>query len=1727
MSNMFYKFIADQIIDYFTEYEVQAGDRFHVQFEHLNEVESLVLALDGCAKDSGLYLDFKWSNQGEYESFSLKCGDCEVLIASTMDGVTADFLTTLRNKVGTDDPLFENKAILFIHHTTLDSIIGGTVNMQQSGMPLSFDIIQNHIEERLRVSDLSSETKVVISFALEQLNDLNQVHSIFDYQELLEALHKDISKNDYKKLGLFYDTALMSYDEKTQIERLKTNQELFQFVLETENYGDFTNDLEKMFDENGVNIFLESDDWRLLEFSFVQKSHQNKEDMTPPSYVEDNIKETNEGLIYWECAEGDTKAKSRRRHIIIFNPSQTQDVSLEFKFDQYLNKSGLSNMVGDAAKINRKKINFVHKFIHSEVNFLRFRYKEQGAIFDFKIAIVPFEESFFECIKTTYFVSFLKKNGFIEVASSNDSLIINEAKGDEIQEIHLSEDREQANVESSEKIKFIKENEYIQNQGGEVYFDLIVNDICIPLKFVAELLPLKYIDGIMIYRMKRKKQKDFIFTNENRAVLGNQEFIIKDHDLLQSLRWEKAFIDQNAIALIEAGGQMNLSPLSIPANVSQAYYEYLDYFRTRDILPSMAHWDQTLCDLAKNYIEAYKESVLNIEEGATLTEIEKNLSLIGTVNTTDDIKSLKYSPLHPVNVMYQYSLLQQSNNNEDIPEEILKRLDPKYLTPYIFFENEIYKPVEQIHSPEWTYFNHYKKARYQSSTSFVSKVVSDKIKEFTRHYKYLFQMVETSPMKISLINLGDAKEVLQGIFEYYRSQINNKVNIDDLMPIEITIYQDQNTYSAMEEISFYNNVEEVERHFHLNLNNKHLSKSDLLNIVREKVNFYKRNITENRLEYAHITFYELEQYVDETTDQMDRLETGATLNGLFSSINSTFVGDSYRTGFGTKYTNDNSLVYFMKLYNSLALASGRQNTFEFGKTIVTAFSTKDMGQLKKIYEASHWVTFIEPKVDLSFFTEKHIEEDLLILHYSDQYSTSNHYDAITVTEKTKQFEVVIEEFLSKHVTDISEGTTNEIINLFNSLNGDWLLKMIGQNTHSPREKMSILSAVKFSLAFFAHSDIVWVPLSLEEVLRVSGAVGLEQRGGLFSAKNLGLSGPKSDDILLVGIDTSNEKLKVFFYPIEVKIGNITGNVIGKAKTQVQSTAETIYQQLNQNCFPSKVYRDFLMHLTIVSAKKLKLYNIWEDNDWDVILNESVRTKIFNDDYEISKDHSFIMGSSGIIIFEKENIFRDVKKDDDDILQVSLTEKDGYQYLALAQKSLFERLHQNEDDFPKEKLFWYQYKKSNNNVNNVAKDGLVNYETREKDNKNQGHPHEPDCEEVQFKDSKDNEQSISVQQPKEPMHILFGHKTDSKDPLIWYPTTTSKTMHTNTGIIGTMGTGKTQFTKSLIKQLHGQAVYNVNGTELGMLIFDYKGDYIKDDFVQATNATVYYPYHLPFNPLALYEGQSFKPLLPVHTASTIKETISTAFGLGVKQQQTINDIILESYEVRGIDRGDPSTWKKTPPTFKEVCNRFFNREETKEDSLYAALKQIDNFQLFSDQNDKTMPLFEMIDGVTVINLSGYDRSIQNLIVGMTLDSFYSQMAAKGHSEIQGDYRELTKMILVDEADNFISQGFKSLKNIMKEGREYGVGTILSTQFLSHFATSDSDYADYILTWIVHRVPTIKKKEVQNVFNPETQTETEQLMNKIRELQKHKSIVTNVSNNKYELMEDMAFWKLLDQ
>ena len=373
-----------------------------------------------------------------------------------------------------------------------------------------------------------------------------------------------------------------------------------------------------------------------------------------------------------------------------------------------------------------------------------------------------------------------------------------------------------------------------------------------------------------------------------------------------------------------------------------------------------------------------------------------------------------------------------------------------------------------------------------------------------------------------------------------------------------------------------------------------------------------------------------------------------------------------------------------------------------------------------------------------------------------------------------------------------------------------------------------------------------------------------------------------------------------------------------------------------------------------------------------------------------------------------------------------------------------------------------------------------------------------------------------------MKVLVGHEVKHDEPVYWEPTNTAKFMNTNSGIIGTMGTGKTQCTKSVVTQLYREQHNNVNGSPIGMLIFDYKSDYVDDKFLDATAAKKYNLHKLPYNPLSLFGNT---PMLPVHTGRGFTETMAKAFGLGQKQQLKLRKLVSEAYELAGISKSDSNTWTKPAPTIADVWALFINQEKVEEDSLYSALESLSELEVFEDDVTKCTSLFDLIDGIRVIELAGYPPQIQNLVVALTLDLFYSQMQKQGKPEVQGDFRQVNKLLLVDEADNFMSQNFPSLRKILKEGREYGVGVILSTQDITHFKTGENDYSAYILSWVVHRVSQIKNQDIKSIFNVDDKSDQENLMNSIRGLEKHYSLYVD-GDKQIQKIKDKAFWEIIE-
>lgn len=1718
-SSQLYKYVSNLIIEFFATQKIQAGDRYNLYLEDKEHIDFLYDSIKNNSLVSTELFSYTHPEGGEaYSTFSLLIEGTKVIIASSTFA-SEDYFTMLRNKVADQNDVFEGTAILILFSGKLDSLLGGSGSLIKEGMPLHYSRFKAKIENDIEHStSLKKHEKLILKSVLDRKTKsvVEDNNSIFDYEQVINSLQKQcIELNDYKYLGLFPHQELSS-KHGDLAKDLNSNFSLYDKFENIFLNGNPATDLEQDLPSSALSRLIK-EDWHEFDYSEIVKWMDKEKEKAPPVFQSiegDNLLQT-----LWYRTDGETVSKKRNVNLIVFNPSLELPFKINIKYDQFIKKEGIN------VKLGSKNISAISSGFNLVVEFkefdaddlfslIEYRDAETDKKYVIKILHLPFNQNVISQFEGTFQLNVQKSLSYLQLKES-PTLVFNPDGSIPVSDI-LSLD---TTFKVDENQKLIVNYDYALAQEDLIHFKVNLFDIVVPIAIKTDFELPKPITGLDVWKEKRVNKLDFKYIKEGsiiKLVFKNNEKTVRD-EFRANLIQEEQLINSEAYSWF-LGNENTIykNEIELDSDIKIAFDNLRNYFKDKQTQPSLVYLDEDLKQISLNYVTCFISKLEQFEENKPLTHQQKNLLWLGVVKEQGGEEKIKFSPLHPLNVAYQLQL-NDDLKDEEVYTAVLKRLSPYNLIPYIEGKpNEIYIPIESSHSPEWLYYTVYLNSKQAVPKSFVSDLVTDKIKDFTTNFEFLFDQSTKSPIKINVINLGDCKEVVEGIFDYYRKYLNSNLNkrLTDLLPIEISIYGSDKIVTKFEELTFHERVDEIEKHLRIDLKTKNFEKEDLLNVFLERVKFYskKQPKKSENYEYAHITFYQFDvTKTEKSYDEMSLVKTGISFNGLMADITSTPRAQNYRTGFGMKdlpeYPND--LTKLSCLYNAFARVAANGDPYERNKALCTTINYDIKEQLEKLYHDSQWVTYIDPKVDLDFFKEN---KELVIIHYSDQYNNSNGYDAITVSRKTNQYEFVVKEFLEKHQVqfDAASDTIN-IINFFNAINGEWLLKLIRQHSQFPREKLSLLSGIKSSLTFLHHPNIVWIPISLEEILRVSGNAGLNMGEGLFSTKNLGAIGSFSDDLLFIGLEQLEGQLLMHLYPVELKIGGL--GIVKKGIDQGKRTAHLLYKHLNKEGFSSEFYKNFFAKIALTNAEKMKLFHIWDTQNWNVISKE-YRKDLLNNNFIISNRLNNTIGTFGLIHFGND-VFKRKITITNEFMRVDLQEADGYNFLVKSIDDLIHLFHETETTIDKNSLLINTFSNANLELFTPI-EPLIEVPVEEDDDTNEM----PIDTTADFEPSKYLDLSPNSE---EGIEIEFGTDLNSGKVVYWEPNNTNKVMHTNTGIIGTMGTGKTQFTKSLITQLNTNSNKNIGDEKLGILIFDYKGDYIKEDFVTKTNATVLNPFHLPYNPLALDATEASKPMLPLHTANDLKETISNAFNLGNVQKQRLRDVIVEAYEDKGIQKANKDSWTRTPPTLGDVCDIYLSSEKNSQDSLYAAISNLSEFEIFEQDASKTQSLYSLIEGVVVINLSGYDESIQNLIVAITLDAFYTQMQRHGHSEIKGNNRQIKKMILVDEADNFLSKNFNSIRKILKEGREFGVGTILSTQFLNHFATSENEYSNYILTWVIHRVNEIKMKEVESLFSLDNKSQKENLIKTIKGLEKHQSVV-NLAGSEPLVIRDKAFWEL---
>jgi DNA phosphorothioation-dependent restriction protein DptH len=1616
-------------------------------------------------------------------------------------GFSENFISHLRDEIAGQQGQLKNSALLIIHNSMLDTLINSAEDVaQENGIwnPLT---IKESMKTLINYHDSSHQvSECLLEHRFNQI--LDDGATMFGFVELYKALlDGDLQ---FIELGLLNDPAVLNWNGKQEQinERLDKNKKLFEKLDFITHH--FPNELEeKLTEMNLGEKFInknfggdEPEKWKTtLDVSAIFQ--EQKENLANLLELE---KETSPQGELIAKNKADTKAGIRDRHLIlILEPEQTT-FEIEFTFVggkvdkkqctiQHNKTDELVIGTPDNTGGKRSRVKVAAVF-NNRPQYFTFSLKREktSESYKFRVLVICQNEFHVESFRHNYLVEPNKQRLTIQT-EDNNFVIAEQGATAVVDEIGQIFDKENIAEVDFEKLANESDCLHFTVKSGQsaltfnVEGAIATGSISLPLLLDQD-------------RFVRLYQDDYYGTynqSKEKVVIDNKEIAPKGRKL-QLLRWECELLNDRLLTRKDnAEANVNIGHIEADyPELCQAYADLFDYFIAAKSLPSINGWGEKLRSIINNLSAIYLTEIENINYDVLLTQAQKRLVNIGFA-TFDNEEYL--TPYHPLNLTYYLNLVNhitsdKADSFKTLPSVTIERLNAQGLLPFVYhpIHEFSYNQLEKENCMWLKLVPH-----QETSYSFVRKLVREKVTEFKDAFSALFTAGAKSTLIINSVNNQHNTELFLGLVDYVKRQK------DKVCQIHVNLYDETLAYNEFDKFAETASYDEIKSLYDLNKGAIREQADTIIDLLRTRLTYSKfQNSKVEQQAYAHLSFFRNNNKVEPVDVNVNEELSGVVCNGLLAGEAAATKEESYFTSFGLKKVELDGLPHLriaQKLGGLIKPSRKSNEQYSRSKSLALAVSDNFKSLLERSYNSSTWTTIIDPKVTLDFFNNA---TDLVLIHYSDNYTNSVNYDAITVSKETTLYKKVLER---------DEGGITEE---FNAFNGEWLLKMITANDNDRKEKKGIIGAYKFVSCLLAESDITWIPLSVAEMIRVAGNIGLKMSDSDFSRNVQGYkSGLISDDVLFVGFKNQ----QMYLLPLEVKTGikQTHNKGVQQAKELKRYLTEDI---LGRQDFAGGLYRGLFIRQILMQVDKYKLYNLYQEDYFNDLINQ--REWWLQGDYSIAEINDY---PDGFLVSHVENdtFFEAEFTMIENILKIQLPISYLKGLVSTPLQTLMHDVHPEKlCHIPAKYLMGTTTLRPKAAEKPAATIGDETESTPPIIGANEGKSESKTTKEIS--QAKANTEANTTV-PTDTLKVLIGHNVQNEQPILWEPTNTAKFMNTNSGIIGTMGTGKTQCTKSVVTQLYRNQHNNVDGKPIGILIFDYKSDYVDDKFIDATQAKKFNLHKLPYNPLSLF-GDT--PMLPVHTARGFSETMGKAFSLGQKQQLKLRKLIGEAYDLAGIKKADPSTWHKPAPTIADVWALFEESEPT-EDSLYAALESLHELEIFETDITKCTSLYELVGGITVIELAGYPGEIQNLVVALTLDLFYSQMQKQGKPQVQGDFRQVSKLILVDEADNFMSQNFSSLRRILKEGREYGVGVILSTQDITHFKTSENDYSTYILSWIVHRVSQIKNQDIKSIFNKDDKTEQEQLMKSIRGLEKHYSLYVN-GDKKITKIKDKAFWEL---
>ncbi|MEK4092857.1 MULTISPECIES: DNA phosphorothioation-dependent restriction protein DptH [unclassified Viridibacillus] len=1735
MSKPFYNHVADQLSGYFAS-EAKQGivNRYFLSLPSEGYVKDVLDAV--ATLPAATTFSYKLPGTSEsYTADALRYGKQTYVLATTLDGTHIDFLVTLRNLMSEQKGEWKNTSLVIISDNLLDSIQGGSKDLTSEGMPLHVSQIVNNLEEHVKNSALIGKDKEILLHYLaetEGTHYLNQ-SSFLDFEEVLTWTNgSEMQDDDYKALGYFKDFVLTDLIDSRDMEvensgkykkiqkeiekRLTQNVELFDEVSRLRELGNGEDRLIDLFDDFGKKLYKDDDGIDLADILKAKDKVADRKDIfLKADEIVVHHKKTNTKIkTFWQKSP-----KKRTYELIIFHPEYepSEEIEVKLPFSRYTSDSYILKRSAQFVSSKGQSLYANIALEEGNITFKNISYRHENmtsSAFTFRIMVLKEEQEWLSHYELTYG---LTAAGRLSLNLSDENVIL----GDGSNQVVIENEAEIV-IAEGDGVEISFNLGLLDDDTCSIQFDILHNGCKLPVIVSDEVLKTKDITSQKIWLRKINLKETFILSDEAKKInIGQQPYKIADEERMFYLI-EQQWLENNMRAATYHLQTLTAMPMDLPEKIEQTYNAFLQAIGKRKSIPSLTYYDEELRNAAKAYIEAYLEEIQSIKDNDYLTSAQKNLLYLGTLRHDSTIYM---SPFSPLNVAYQLEIIAEVDG-QIVDENILKRLNPSFLLPYLVspIDDNYLKPDSLNALSEWHCFQQQTEVQIGETNAYLANVIREKLKQFIMYYDYLFTISSKPKLYINIINLTNDQEILKGILKWFKDWITQTGSLSTMFELEVTSYEPNlHLMSAFELFNTLNSPAEVKDIFDVECATKQFDAEDVLLEIQKHLSFSKVSILEEP-RYSHLTFYKMQNKEQMSKQIMQNAPNAMNLNGLFvSPVSQSTENGGYRIGFGVGSSDINRalLTRFTALINELSanMKNAGRDPYKKDNVISLHIDEDDEHYLKKLYSNTTWLTFIDPAVDLRYFQES--SDNLVIVHYSDQLSSSSKYDAITVTDKSKQYFNVIDGFLQTQGVSVPEENIDHIIKSFNTFNGEWLLRAVQNQGHDKREKISIVAAIKHALLYFNQTNILWVPISMEEIVRVAGSIRLSRKDGIFSGKTIGKTGNCSDDLLLIGLEQVESNLKLHFYPVEVKIGINSNDVIEKGIKQVKELNTRIKDNLiHDQTFDAKFLRNFFARMFIINANKIRENDFWPEQSY--VIAEDVLEKLLNDDFTISDEMVAEHGVGAIISFKK-NLINPTRNRDNMVLIHEIPENVAYRSLGVRMEDL------KNNDFSlvtevefKEETIQLIPLPAFIDVDEDQSEQVVEQKSHADDGSQQLEVvEEPITEEIngtvlepqaiqsdsmEAAESKElyqmdsapvnevkfdeksivlSSDSVSLSQSLKRNEPLFGY--DREKPVYWeYGSTLLSNRHLVIG--GRSGQGKTYFIQSVLKQLveNGQSALIVDfsssytRSQLNPKFLNLLGDRLEERIV-------YYE-GFPINPFRRREkiiaGKKFEEKV-TDTASRIRNVFASVYKqFGDQQQSAIYRSAKKCIEMYGD--------KASLELMLEVLQELPDTSASVVASIVSKLNVFVDIDPFDYENEFTWDDYFTADGkVFVIQFEGFDQDdIKKLMTEFILWDLFS-FAQSGNVD-----KPLP--IVLDEAQNLDFGSNSPSEKILREGRKFGLSAWFATQTFSNFTQAERTVLENAATSIFFKPAESELSLVARKMNITNQDE-------LRYLQKGECII----------------------